>query len=318
MEIAQSTDVLQAVSSPSEESTSTVDTCQIFDASPDQVEAGSDLEMFGADASSAEAAQSEVVTSSEMAAEVTSEDDLTALTSEIDHADLDDSQLHHANPFVSSVTESISESADAIEASPVETKSAPVTAQAQMIGADDRVSKRDLVSLLEGFVRIIKTDDSPAPATGHGINLASNNQTNNGTGTAIELARGTGMAVNEAHIDDRTVEIDSLRGLVIEAQDTIIKLLTDRVEDRSRIATLEAQLQLLPDLQAQADRAMSVAVRTEEYRTELTKMKFELDRFRLFRVRVEAENKKATAFNRIQKWLFSRPNKADETLQGPR
>ncbi len=41
-------------------------------------------------------------------------------------------------------------------------------------------------------------------------------------------------------------------------------------------------------------------------------MKFELDRFRLFRVRIEAENRKATIFNRIQKWLFSRPNAKDE------
>ena len=81
---------------------------------------------------------------------------------------------------------------------------------------------------------------------------------------------------------------------MIEAQDTIIKLLTDRVEDRAKIAGLETQLNILPDLQAQADRAMMVAVRTEDYRSELTKIKFELDRFRLHRVRSEVEKKKGT------------------------
>jgi hypothetical protein len=205
---------------------------------------------------------------------------------------------------------------ETFDASPVENSdeeevqdTQPVKAHSGMIGADDRVSKKDLVSLLEGFVRIIKTDDIETSQGGSGA------ATGIAVGTGIELSRSTGIAINEARVDDRTVEIDQLRGLVIEAQDTIIKLLTDRVDDRSRIATLEAQLSLLPDLQAQADRAMSVAVRTDEYRTELTKMKFELDRFRLFRVRVEAEQKKGSVFNRIQKWLFSRPNAKNETVQ---
>jgi hypothetical protein len=209
-----------------------------------------------------------------------------------------------ANPFVqvepAVQSDSTLQSEPAVQASP--------QGQADLSGivdVGDSVSKKDLVALLEGFVRIIKTDEAPtvAPLT-------------TPTGTNIELARqNTVVTTSEASVDDRTVEIDQLRGLVIEAQDTIIKLLTDRVEDRSRIATLEAQLALIPDLQAQADRAMSVAVRTEEYRTELNKMKFELDRFRLFRVRIEGEQRKATVFNRIQKWLFSRPNAKDETLQ---
>lgn len=79
------------------------------------------------------------------------------------------------------------------------------------------------------------------------------------------------------------------------------------LEDRARIAGLEAQVNILPDLQAQADRAMLVAVRTEDYRSELTKMKFELDRFKLHRVRAEVEKKKGTVFSRIQRWLLSRP-----------
>ncbi len=208
------------------------------------------------------------------------------------------------NPFVQ--VEPAVQADSAIQSEPaVQASAQGQTDLSGIVDVGDSVSKKDLVALLEGFVRIIKTDEAPtvAPLT-------------TPTGTNIELARqNTVVTTSEASVDDRTVEIDQLRGLVIEAQDTIIKLLTDRVEDRSRIATLEAQLALIPDLQAQADRAMSVAVRTEEYRTELNKMKFELDRFRLFRVRIEGEQRKATVFNRIQKWLFSRPNAKDETLQ---
>ena len=193
---------------------------------------------------------------------------------------------------------------ESFDASPVDDDPSP-SAKAEGTdkadsGAGANVTKGDLVSLLEGFVRIIKTDEAALAAV---------------AGTGIQLSRGGLATVSQAKVDDRTAEIDQLRGLVIEAQDTIIKLLTDRVDDRSRIAALEAQLNLVPDLQAQADRAMSVAVRTDEYRTELTKMKFELDRFRLFRVRVEAEQKKGWIFNRIQKWLFSRPSAIDETQQ---
>lgn len=146
------------------------------------------------------------------------------------------------------------------------------------------------MQLLEGFVSILRTDNS-------GSELAP---------LRFDV-RGGSARMSEVQVDDRTAEIESLRNLVIEAQDTIIKLLTDRVEDRARIAGLEAQVNILPDLQAQADRAMLVAVRTEDYRSELTKMKFELDRFKLHRVRAEVEKKKGTVFSRIQRWLLSRP-----------
>lgn len=159
-----------------------------------------------------------------------------------------------------------------------------------LVAADDRVSKKDLVQLLEGFVSILRSDNS-------GSELAP---------LRFDV-RGGSARMSEVQVDDRTAEIESLRNLVIEAQDTIIKLLTDRVEDRARIAGLEAQVNILPDLQAQADRAMLVAVRTEDYRSELTKMKFELDRFKLHRVRAEVEKKKGTVFSRIQRWLLSRP-----------
>ncbi len=50
---------------------------------------------------------------------------------------------------------------------------------------------------------------------------------------------------------------------------------------------------------------MMVAVKTEDYRSELTKIKFELDRFRLHRVRSEVEKKKGTIWKKIQRWLFA-------------
>jgi len=173
-----------------------------------------------------------------------------------------------------------------------------ITAVKELVTGDDRVSKKDLVQLLEGFVSILKTDTPNLPAPLH-----------SGTSSAVSLAQ-------DVQVNDRTAEIESLRNLVIEAQDTIIKLLTDRVEDRAKIAGLETQLNILPDLQAQADRAMMVAVRTEDYRSELTKIKFELDRFRLHRVRSEVEKKKGTVWQRIQRWLFVRPRTtADDAVK---
>ena len=173
-----------------------------------------------------------------------------------------------------------------------------ITAVKDLVTSDDRVSKKDLVQLLEGFVSILRTDTPNLPV-----------HANTSSSTAITLAQ-------DVQINDRTAEVESLRNLVIEAQDTIIKLLTDRVEDRARIAGLETQLSIVPDLQAQADRAMMVAIKTDDYRSELTKIKFELDRFRLHRVRSEVEKKKGTIWKKIQRWLFAKPrNTADDALK---
>jgi hypothetical protein len=98
-----------------------------------------------------------------------------------------------------------------------------ITAVKDLVTGDDRVSKKDLVQLLEGFVSILKTDTPNLPAP-----------LNSGTSTSLAIAQ-------DVQVNDRTAEIESLRNLVIEAQDTIIKLLTDRVEDRARIAGLETQ-----------------------------------------------------------------------------
>ncbi len=86
-----------------------------------------------------------------------------------------------------------------------------ITAVKELVSGDDRVSKKDLVQLLEGFVSILKTDTPNLPAP-----------LNSGTSTSVAIAQ-------DVQVNDRTAEIESLRNLVIEAQDTIIKLLTDRV-----------------------------------------------------------------------------------------
>jgi hypothetical protein len=174
----------------------------------------------------------------------------------------------------------------------------PAQQDADLMRAGDKAGREQLVQLLEGFVRVLKEDGSIQSCSQL---LEANAQ----LPATIDMDMHQGRAeIAARQLDEKAREVEGLRNLVIEAQDTIIKLLTDRVEDRARIATLETQVNLLPDLQAQADRAMSVAVKTEEYRAELTKVKFELDRFRLHRVRAEAEAKKGTVWTRIQKYVL--------------
>lgn len=167
---------------------------------------------------------------------------------------------------------------------------------------DERVSKGDIVNLLEGFVKILKSDAGSSSSSSALTTVCQNLPTE----LRYDIKAGGQARLTEIQIDDRTAEIEGLRNLVIEAQDTIIKLLTDRVEDRAKIAALESQLKLLPDLQAQADRAMAVAIRTEEYRSDLTKVKFELDRFRLHRVRTEVEAKKGTVWTKVQRFFLKK------------
>lgn len=158
----------------------------------------------------------------------------------------------------------------------------------KFVMSDDRVSRTDLVHLLEGFVKILRTDSKSNLPAEVNYDLTAN-----------------GGRYAEATVDDRTQEIENMRKVIVEAQETIIKLLTDRVEDRAKIASLETQIKLLPDLQAQADRAMAVAIHTEDFRADLTKVKFELERYRLARVRAEAENRKSW-FRRVWVWVHGK------------
>lgn len=240
-----------------------IDPDQVFDASPEGSSVGSVIE------SSPEAI-------SETASETSSE----TVSETVSETALDASPETVADAAVSNVVDQMEKQLPAL---------------GTMIGAYDKVSRKELVSLLEGFVNVLKDDTDES------------SEADSGREYKLELVNKT-KSVEATQIDDRTAEIESLRNLVIEAQDTIIKLLTDRVEDRAKIATLETQVKLLPDLQGQADRAMAAAVKTEEYRTELTKIKFEMDRFRLFRVRTE-EAQGGSLWMRIRRWFMPKASR---------
>lgn len=161
-----------------------------------------------------------------------------------------------------------------------------------VFAADDaRVSRADLASLLEGFVKVLRADD-PGEMK---LSLAKVQQL---------ASMQEELNVHEIRVEDKTQELEEMRRLVIEAQETIIKLLTDRVEDRARIATLETELRLLPDLQDQADRAMSVAFKTEEFRSELHKVKFELERYRLASARGHVPRGPRFWMSRVRRWFL--------------
>lgn len=161
-----------------------------------------------------------------------------------------------------------------------------------VFAADDaRVSRADLANLLEGFVKVLRTDD-PGEMK---LSLAKVQQL-----ASVQEE----LNVHEIRVEDKTQELEEMRRLVIEAQETIIKLLTDRVEDRARIATLETELRLLPDLQDQADRAMSVAFKTEEFRSELHKVKFELERYRLASARGHVPRGPRFWMSRVRRWFL--------------
>ena len=66
--------------------------------------------------------------------------------------------------------------------------------------------------------------------------------------------------------------------MLVEAQSTIITLLTDRVEDKAKLATLESQMRYLPDYQRMqaAPSESPAALATDDLRADLTKVKAEL------------------------------------------
>ncbi|MCI0352241.1 MAG: hypothetical protein L0Z53_22715 [Acidobacteriales bacterium] len=113
------------------------------------------------------------------------------------------------------------------------------------------LSRCDLAGILEGFAKVVRGE----PA--------------------------------DKEVVDRSAEIDGLRKVLVNAQDTIIKLLSEQVHDRAQIASLEARLKFLPDLQAQVDRALAAAAEAEHVHRELKSVRFELDTFRRTRLRTD-------------------------------
>jgi len=84
---------------------------------------------------------------------------------------------------------------------------------------------------------------------------------------------------------ERAREVEELRDVIIEAKDTIIKLLTDRVNDRAQIARLETELKFLPELQSQTDRAIATMSDTSGLKEALIDMKSEMSKSRLTMMR---------------------------------
>lgn len=112
-----------------------------------------------------------------------------------------------------------------------------------------RSFKTELSSVLEGFARVLRSDCS-VPISEH-----------------------------------EGAEVEELRRELVESKDKIITLLTDRAKDQVHIAKLETELKFLPELQAQADRALSLANDTGSLHEELTKVRFELNKAHLSRMR---------------------------------
>lgn len=110
--------------------------------------------------------------------------------------------------------------------------------------------------------------------------------------TFVRVVRGepSGQAAIELH--NKNAEISQLKELLLEAQETIISLLNDRVLDRAKLSTLEAQVKLLPDLQSQANRAMGLAIRSEDVQKELESVRAEVERLRTSYMRNEQQQKK--------------------------
>lgn len=129
------------------------------------------------------------------------------------------------------------------------------------------VSKAELANVLEGFARVLRADP--------------NHQ-------SVSLV-------------DHMAEVAQLKALLMEAQETIINLLNDRVYDRAKLARLEAEVRFLPDLQAQANRAMNLAQHSEDVQNELAHVRAEVERLRTSYMR--SEKSSSGWFER----LFKRP-----------
>jgi|GEM_PF-6408172 len=86
-------------------------------------------------------------------------------------------------------------------------------------------------------------------------------------------------------------ENDDLRKRLVDAKDQIISLLTERAADQARITQLETELKFLPDLQAQADRAMTLADSASKVQDSLADLRLQLNDAHLSRMRHKLHRK---------------------------
>jgi hypothetical protein len=131
------------------------------------------------------------------------------------------------------------------------------------------ISRDELVKILEAAVSVIMDSSKAAHA-----NLPQ----------VIPSETSHSIAPQaQALIEEKDSEINELKTLLVEAQSTIIKLLTDRVEDRSKLATLESQAKFLPDFQRSNAQAMGVAMsaaNNDILLRDLGKVKAEVERLK--------------------------------------
>jgi len=134
-----------------------------------------------------------------------------------------------------------------------------------------RSFKEELASILESFARVLR-------------------------GGTAGSERGEGEEVIE------------LRRELYEAKDRIIALLSEQSLDRAQIARLETRLNFLPDLQAQVDRTTTLLRQDESVHDELARMRFELNRVHLARMRSKLNRRRrhGSLWSRIRAHLAPR------------
>lgn len=156
-----------------------------------------------------------------------------------------------------------------------------------------RVSRAELVRVLEGFVQLVKNGDE----------LDFDDDQLSFAPPKVDKIEFT--------VSDTTSEVAELKSLLVEAQGTIIRLLTDRVDDRARLSSMQSEIRLLPDLKAQAERAMQIAFTAEEFKAEFAKVKLEVERIKLARLRGEVETARHPWWKRFTDWMTQSETRAD-------
>ncbi len=149
-----------------------------------------------------------------------------------------------------------------------------------------RVSRAELIQIMEGFVELVKNSDE------------SDFSENELSFVPPKIEKQELFTVA-----DRTAEVAELRTLLVEAQGTIIRLLTDRVDDRARLASLQNEIRLLPDLKAQSERAMAIAFTADEFKAEFAKVKLEIERMKMTKMRAEVEQSNRAWWVRFIDWM---------------
>lgn len=166
-----------------------------------------------------------------------------------------------------------------------ETHDLPAPVPPKPEGGKPRVSRSELIQIMEGFVELVKNSDDSDE--GNELSFAP---------PKIEVRDVVSAA-------DQAAEIAELRTLLVEAQGTIIRLLTDRVDDRARLASMQNEIRLLPDLKAQSERAMAIAFTAEEFKAEFAKVKLEIERMKLTKMRGEVDQASRPWWVRFTDWM---------------